>query len=231
MSNQTDAPAAPAADLSEGPRSVTNDPATQQAARDRRSRSATRLKLIRSAPAVFARQGIDGASVSDLCAAAGFTRGAFYSNFESKRELAILAFEDLATQLVDTLGTELDHWLGSGLDVEDVVTRIIEGVTDQVANVNQQALRVELSLAAFRFPEVRQQMAPIRARVYRAIEQALVRVAQTQRLEFLVSPGDVARMLLTSYSGQLADHMAMGGSGHGAQQVIPTMWLAFTRPA
>ena len=74
---------------------------------------------------------------------------------------------------MDTLGTELDHWLGSGLDVEDVVTRIIEGVTDQVANVNQQALRVELSLAAFRFPEVRQQMAPIRARVYHAIEQAL----------------------------------------------------------
>lgn len=231
MSNQTEEPAAPAAGLGRDGQPLESETATPEAAPDRRSRSATRLKLIRSAPVVFAQQGIDGASVNDLCAAAGFTRGAFYSNFESKRELAILAFDDLAAQLEETLGSQLDHWLGSGLDVDQVVTRIIEGVTDQVANVNQQALRVELSIAAFRSPEVRERMAPIRERVYRAIEQALVRVAATQHLEFTVPPGDVARMLLTSYSGQLTDHMAMGGTGHGAQQVIPTMWLAFTRPA
>ena len=196
-----------------------------------RRREQTRARLLDAAHEVFAEVGMDAASVEMICERAGFTRGAFYSNFESKRELAILAFDDLAAQLEETLGSQLDHWLGSGLDVDQVVTRIIEGVTDQVANVNQQALRVELSIAAFRSPEVRERMAPIRERVYRAIEQALVRVAATQHLEFTVPPGDVARMLLTSYSGQLADHMAMGGTGHGAQQVIPTMWLAFTRPA
>ena len=72
---------------------------------------------------------------------------------------------------------------------------------------------------------------PIRERVYQAIEQALVRVAAAQDLRFTVPPGDVARMLLTSYSGQLTDHMAMGDTGRGAQRIIPTMWLAFTRPA
>ena len=231
MSNQTDTPRASAASPAGETGPVPAETATQDGCRDRRSRSATRLKLIRSAPAVFAQQGIDGASVNDLCAAAGFTRGAFYSNFEFKQELAIHAFDDLATQLEETLGSELDHWLGSGLDVEQVVTRIIEGVTGQVANLNQQALRVELSIAAFRSPEVRERMAPIRERVYQAIQRALVRVAAAQDLQFTVPPGDVARMLLTSYSGQLTDHMAMGDSGRGAQRIIPTMWLAFTRPA
>ncbi|RLY93704.1 TetR family transcriptional regulator [Kocuria tytonicola] len=231
MSNQTDTPRTSAAGSAGDPRPVPAETATQDGCRDRRSRSATRLKLIRSAPAVFAQQGIDGASVSDLCAAAGYTRGAFYSNFESKQELAIHAFDDLTTQLEETLGSELDHWLGSGLDVEQVVTRVIEGVTGQVANLNQQALRVELSIAAFRSPQLRERMAPIRERLYQSIEHALVRVAASQHLAFTVPPGDVARMLLTSYSGQLTDHMAMGNSGRGAQRIIPTMWLAFTRPA
>ena len=230
MSNQTETADAATVEPREASQPVTAGLATQDHARDRRSRSSTRLKLIRSAPAVFAQQGIDGASVSDLCTAAGFTRGAFYSNFESKQELAILAFDDIATQLVETIRSELDQWLGSGADVEEVVTRIIEGVTDQAANVNQQALRVELSIAAFRSPDVRERMAPIRERVYHAIERALVRVAETQHLRFTAAPADVARMMLTSYSGQLTDHMAMGGSGHGAQRIIPTMWLAFTRP-
>ncbi|MDO4918920.1 TetR/AcrR family transcriptional regulator [Kocuria sp.] len=229
MSNQTDCPRTATA---AGPGDAAADQAgAQDGARDRRSRSATRLRLIRSAPAVFARQGIDGASVSELCAAAGFTRGAFYSNFESKQELAILAFEDLATQLAETIDSELEHWLGSGLPVQEVVTRIIEGVTDQVSNMNQQALRVELSLVAYRSPEVREQLAPIRARMYRAVEQALVRVADAQHLEFTVPPDEVARVLLTSYSGQLTDHMAMGDSGPAAQRVVPTMWFAVTRPA
>ncbi|RKQ35372.1 TetR/AcrR family transcriptional regulator [Kocuria tytonis] len=228
MSNQTDVPRSAAPE--DGLRPSTSDDVTPGGPADRRSRSATRLRLIRCAPAVFAEQGIDGASVSDLCAAAGFTRGAFYSNFESKRELAILAFEDLAEQLTRTIEVELDQWLDSGLDIQEVVTRIIEGVTDQVANVNQQALRVELFLAAFRSPEVRAAVSPIRDRVYRVIEQALARVAETQHLEFVVAPRDVARILVTSYSGQLTDDMAVGHSGRDAQHVIPAMWLAFTRP-
>ncbi|CAL8896187.1 hypothetical protein KVA01_22200 [Kocuria varians] len=231
MSNQTPAEHAQATRVEGAPPPLTADNAPQPVPGDRRSRSATRLKLIRTAPAVFAEQGVEGASVSDLCAAAGFTRGAFYSNFETKHELAVAAFDDLATQLVETLDSELDQWLNSGLDVADVVTRIIEGVTDSVANVQQQALRVELFLAAFRSPVTRTAIAPIRERIYEAIEHALRRVAESQHLKFVVPAGEMARILVTSYSGQLTDQMAMGGAGHGPHHTIPTIWLAFTRPA
>lgn len=52
-------------------------------------RSQTRDRLCDAAVSVFARQGVGAASVEELCEAAGFTRGAFYSNFASKDELCL----------------------------------------------------------------------------------------------------------------------------------------------
>ena len=49
--------------------------------------AATRAALIDAAAQVFAERGFTGASVEAIAARAGYTRGAFYSNFESKEEL------------------------------------------------------------------------------------------------------------------------------------------------
>src|ERR1700751_812413 len=57
--------------------------------RARPTRDDTRDKLFEAAARVFEEQGIGGASIEAIAAAAGFTRGAFYSNFASKDELII----------------------------------------------------------------------------------------------------------------------------------------------
>jgi AcrR family transcriptional regulator len=62
--------------------------------RTRPTRDDTRDKLFEAAARVFEEQGIGGASIETLAAAAGFTRGAFYSNFKSKDELIIAMLED-----------------------------------------------------------------------------------------------------------------------------------------
>jgi len=49
---------------------------------------------------VFEEQGIGGASIEAIAAAAGFTRGAFYSNFKSKDELIIAMIEDHVAQSI-----------------------------------------------------------------------------------------------------------------------------------
>ena len=196
---------------------------------EKRSRTATRRRLVTASAGVFAEKGIDGASVGELCAAAGFTRGAFYSNFATKLDLAVAVFEDLVDSLIDRLDSGLEQWLDSDADTEKVVTRIVEGVTDQTSNMNVQAVRLELFLAAFRSPEVRDVVHPLRNKLYGAVEDALGRVAQSQHLEFTIPAADMTRLMLTSYSGQLTDRMAVGDITD--QKVIPTMWLAFTRPA
>jgi AcrR family transcriptional regulator len=49
----------------------------------------TRTRLLDAAERVFLRQGLQGSSVEEIATEAGFTRGAFYSNFKSKDELFV----------------------------------------------------------------------------------------------------------------------------------------------
>jgi AcrR family transcriptional regulator len=68
--------------------------------RTRPTRDDTCDKLFEAAARVFEEQGIGGASIEAIAAAAGFTRGAFYSNFKSKDELIIAMIEDHVAQSI-----------------------------------------------------------------------------------------------------------------------------------
>jgi len=54
----------------------------------------TRRLLLDAAERVFLRRGLQGSSVEEIAAEAGFTRGAFYSNFKSKDELFVELLQD-----------------------------------------------------------------------------------------------------------------------------------------
>src|SRR5215203_4407439 len=58
----------------------------------------TRQRLLDAAERVFLRRGLQGSSVEEIAAEAGYTRGAFYSNFKSKGELFV---ELLHTRVYD----------------------------------------------------------------------------------------------------------------------------------
>jgi AcrR family transcriptional regulator len=53
------------------------------------SRDLTRQRLLDAGAVIIAKKGLNGASVEDIAAHAGYTRGAFHSNFRSKAELFI----------------------------------------------------------------------------------------------------------------------------------------------
>jgi AcrR family transcriptional regulator len=53
------------------------------------SREQTTQRLLDAAQKLIARKGLDAASVENIAAAAGYSRGAFYSNFSSKDDLFI----------------------------------------------------------------------------------------------------------------------------------------------
>src|SRR6266567_2960444 len=68
--------------------------------RTRPTRDDTRDRLFDAAARMFEEDGIGGASIEAIAAAAGFTRGAFYSNFKSKDELIIAMLEDHVEQSI-----------------------------------------------------------------------------------------------------------------------------------
>jgi AcrR family transcriptional regulator len=77
--------------------------------RTRPTRDDTREKLFEAAARVFEEQGIGSASIEAVAAAAGFTRGAFYSNFKSKDELIIALLEDHVEQSIARIRDLLDR--------------------------------------------------------------------------------------------------------------------------
>lgn len=65
-------------------------------------RAATQRKLLRAAREVITERGLEAASVEDICARAGFTRGAFYSNYSTKEDLALALLKTYADARVET---------------------------------------------------------------------------------------------------------------------------------
>lgn len=54
----------------------------------------TRAALLQSATAAMAEKGLQAASIAEIAADAGFTKGAFYANFASKDELLLAVLDE-----------------------------------------------------------------------------------------------------------------------------------------
>ncbi|MFC7619522.1 TetR/AcrR family transcriptional regulator [Microlunatus sp. GCM10028923] len=100
---------------------------TEAAARPSARRAQTQEKLMAAAVRIFAARGIIGASVEEISEEAGFTRGAFYSNFGSKDELVLAllkrqveeqyaALEQIAELPLDR-DHSIDELIAAALDV------------------------------------------------------------------------------------------------------------------
>jgi AcrR family transcriptional regulator len=168
-------------------------------------RTRTRQRLMASAVAVFAERGVIGSSVEELCEAAGFTRGAFYSNFADKNELVLAMIEQSIAEeyaaAADAV-TELKAQ-GARLAAADLVAQVLDrlnhgGRSDRTNLLAQR----ELLLYAARVPELREPYQAF-AQACRAQVDALVTDALAfAELEFTV-PIDVALDLLMATH----DHM------------------------
>jgi AcrR family transcriptional regulator len=67
-------------------------------------KAATRARLLDAAARVYARQGFAGATLDEVAAEAGFTKGAVYAHFGSKENLLMaLLQEHLAGQIAEQL--------------------------------------------------------------------------------------------------------------------------------
>src|SRR5690349_18187944 len=70
-------------------------------------RAETRARLLEAAFRVFAAKGFGQTRIDDVCAAAGFTRGAFYSNFATLDELFFLLYDERAALIADQVTAAL----------------------------------------------------------------------------------------------------------------------------
>lgn len=115
-----------------------------------RRRENTRARLLDAAFDVFADVGLDAASVEAVCERAGFTRGAFYSNFDSKDEL----FLELMTTVSDRKLTAITEQVTSITEADaqpQTPAEVVQSLVDSSMDTRQGVLLMsEIRIRAMR---------------------------------------------------------------------------------
>jgi len=123
--------------------------------RTRPTRGEVRDRILDAASKVFAAEGFAGATIDAIGQAAGFTKGAVYSNFGSKDEL-FLALLDREFEL---RGEQIATALESGGDTTAAAQTLSRSVLDSVHDhADYYVLFVEYWLRAVRDPELRERL-------------------------------------------------------------------------
>ena len=160
-------------------------------------RAATRDRLIAAASSVFARRGVLGATVEEICEAAGFSRGAFYSNFETKDDLCIALLEkhtaDYLAAAQSAAGSVDVAAAGSVADAIDLAL----GVFSETLGGDQEAIlaMMELRLYAAREPAIRQAMYDLDANLTPVFSEVLGQALADHGLTLSMSGEDAISLL------------------------------------
>ncbi len=178
-----------------------------------RSRERTRQRLLDAAAQVFAEVGLDAASVEAICDRAGFTRGAFYSNFETKDELFLELSGLVATERVAAVRSrvgELEQEGGFDLTPTDAFA-IIEQVLDLSADDRLGVLLMsEIRIHALRNPDLAAAYLEQEAEMQRGVAQIVADIGRAKGIRFRVTADEAARIMLLVWEGA-AVRAAMGG--------------------
>jgi AcrR family transcriptional regulator len=120
------------------------------------ARQQTRDRLVTAAAELFAERGVNGASVEQIAERAGYSRGAFYGNFEDKNGLVLELLKHRTLrekQEVEAIGS-------GAASFEEMLVALRAWHRERGRHLEDWfALRMELVLHALRNPEVRPMLA------------------------------------------------------------------------
>jgi AcrR family transcriptional regulator len=115
---------------------------------------ATKRKLLRAARRIFARDGFEAASISDIAAEAGHTRGAFYAHFKAKEDLFFALLEEQSSANLEKLRAILE-----GGPMERRLDLLREFYATRIDDKQWPMLVFEFKLYALRHPRLRAKLA------------------------------------------------------------------------
>ncbi|MDH6118457.1 AcrR family transcriptional regulator [Kitasatospora sp. GAS204A] len=164
-------------------------------------RPLTRAALLDAALATFAESGFHATSIEQICERAGYTRGAFYSNFSSKEELFLALFDAHSERVIARIATLVDS-----IDAEHLT---LQGLVDLLSDIEPAErdwylVTTEFTLHAIRDRQaawvLAQHDARLRAELARGLTDHLARAGRT----LTVDADELARLLIAIREGGLA---------------------------
>ena len=132
-------------------------------------RQRTRAELVDAAERLFSRQGFHPTSIDAVAAEAGYTKGAVYSNFESKEDLFFAVYE----RRVDRRVEEMETALREASTMVETFERMVPGAGRQPeADDGWLAVFFEFWAHVLRHPELKQRFAAQHRRVIEPLAKA-----------------------------------------------------------
>lgn len=199
-------------------------------------REATRQRILDAAREVFAEMGV-GATVEHICEAAGFTRGAFYSNFADKDDVINALLEREQNRLLDQLDAmfgDVQHEIAQAADLATVLRAIVGRVLLAVPLDRELTLvQTELENFAIRRPELAGRFVAandrFRMRIASFISEAMTRNGR----ELLVDAVILTDAIIGISQRSVRRALLVGGGADPNEvsaAILPGLLLAFSRP-
>ncbi|WP_299303228.1 TetR/AcrR family transcriptional regulator [uncultured Brachybacterium sp.] len=204
-----------------------------------RRRENTRAKLVRASLEVFVEKGVDGATVDDLAKAAGFTRGAFYSNFSTKEEVFTALFDEVTAELIGIANSSVEDAVAQAsaqnsrrlpdLDDAGVMLAVFEGI--RPFGRQWYLLYSDAIAHSLRDEQMRVELAVQRERLRDEIGAMLSLRLEASGARALLAPEDLAQLLIGIFIDlMLREHMEQRDVTELAATTILGTLQAFIAP-
>jgi AcrR family transcriptional regulator len=165
--------------------------------------AATRQKLLEAAKRIFARDGFEAARLEDIAAGAGYTRGAFYANFDSKEDIFFALLEEWVRERTDSIIAVLSRKKNP---VEKL--KALRKHYAQVARDRRLVLiSLEFKLFALRHPEAHARLQDRHRRIRACWGQLLSEVLQALGQKLPIENPTVSTCLSALAQGLLLEHL------------------------
>lgn len=173
----------------------------------KRRRSQTRQRLLDAAFDAFAEDGLGRCTVEQICERAGFTRGAFYSNFTSLEELFLAMWEQRSAAMLE----QVTAVLYTDLPVDDP-RQVVEHVLAAVP-VDDKWFRItsEFTAHALRNPPLRRVMVAREEAISAALTPVLTRLLKRAGRQ-VPDPAALSRALIAVHDGTMAQCLLEPGT-------------------
>lgn len=170
-----------------------------------------RAMVLAAAREVFMDRGYHGATLEQIAATAGFSKGVVYSQFESKADLFLSLLEARIDERAAENAALIERLAGKG----GIATLVDHLARRDRAEPEWGLLVAEFRVHAAREPKLNWRYAAAHARTRVALAEALAAVAERSGEQLSFEPAEMAEVALALATGMLleqaADPEAMGG--------------------
>ncbi|MGW4063449.1 TetR/AcrR family transcriptional regulator [Amycolatopsis sp. NPDC004747] len=202
-----------------------------------RRRAETRRRVMAAAYEVFTELGIRDAPVELICERAGFTRGAFYSNFASKEALFLAIYEVEMRERAERLRVAVEEAAGRATpgSVDEVLQEAgLLFMASLAADETWYLLNAEFRAQAMRQPELREPTASAEGRFHDALAGILQNLLARLDLRLAVDPRSAVVTIVALYETMLErailDELPDRADSRYLTDVLPRLFTALVAP-